>query len=203
MKARLTKVLAILGALAVLAGVVGLFLAWRMVSGGLGARPEPSKLEEWSALKLRNLAVPQKYKAMRNPVTADEKTLRGAMAHWADHCAVCHANDGSGGTTMGRHMYPRPPDMRGARTQSLSDGQIYFFINQGIRLTGMPAWGPPGDDDRESWALVAFIRKLPRLTPAEVDSMKALNPVPASVAKAKREDDVFLNDEESKGHEHH
>lgn len=203
MKARLVKVLAVIGALAVLGGLVGLFLAWRMVSGGLGARPDPSRLEEWSALKLRNLAVPGKYKRMKNPIAVDDEALKGAMAHWADHCAICHANDGSGGTTIGRNMYPRPPDMRGPRTQRLSDGEIYYFINQGIRLTGMPAWGTPGDDDRASWELVAFIRKLPTLTPAEVESMKALNPVPASAAKAKREEDEFLNDEEPKDHKHH
>lgn len=203
MKTRLVNVFAVIGALAVLGGLLGLFLVWRMVSAGFGARTDPSGLEAWSALKLRKLAVPGRYKDMRSPVAVGDEARKGAMAHWADHCAVCHANDGSGRTTMGQNMYPRPPDMRAARTQKMSDGEIYYVINQGIRLTGMPAWGTPGDDDRASWELVAFIRKLPTLTPAEIESMKAMNPVPASVAKAKREEDDFLNDEQPKDHKGH
>lgn len=140
---------------------------------------------------------------MKNPVAVSEEMLGGAMAHWADHCAICHANDGSGRTTMGRNMYPRPPDMRSPRTQQKSDGELYYVINQGVRLTGMPAWGTPGDDDRESWERVAFIRKLPTLTPSELESMKAMNPIPANVAKAKRDEEDFLNDEEPKGHKGH
>jgi hypothetical protein len=85
----------------------------------------------------------------------------------------------------------------------MSDGEIYYVINQGIRLTAMPAWGEPGDDDRDSWELVAFIRKLPTLTPEEIDAMKALNPVPARAARAKQEEDDFLNEEEPKGHKGH
>lgn len=203
MKTRVVKVLAVIGALAVVGGIVGLVVVWRMVKAGWTARPTPSSFEESLALRLRKLAVPGKYNRMKNPIVADEALLKDAMAHWADHCAVCHANDGGGRTTLGQGMYPRPPDMRAARTQQMSDGEIYYVINQGIRLTGMPAWGTPGDDDRDSWELVAFIRRLPALTPAEVQSMKALNPVPASAAKERREEDDFLNDEEPNSHHGH
>jgi mono/diheme cytochrome c family protein len=85
----------------------------------------------------------------------------------------------------------------------MSDGEIYYVIDQGIRLTGMPAWGKPGDDDRESWALVSFIRKLPTLTPAEVEAMKAMNPVPARAAQAKQAEDTFLDDDNSDAHAGH
>lgn len=203
MKARVVKVLAVIGGIAIVAGIGGLVIGWGMLSGGLSARPAPSAFEEWAALKLRKLAVPGRYTAMKNPVAVDDATLKQAMEHWADHCSTCHANDGSGQTTMGRNMYPRPPDMRGGRTQHMSDGEIYYVINQGIRLTGMPAWGEPGDDDRESWKLVAFIRKLPSLTPAEVQAMKAMNPVPARVARENEEEQEFLNGGESSGHSGH
>lgn len=203
MKSRVVKVLAVIGGIAIAAGIVGLVIGWGMMSGGLSARPAPSAFEEWGARKLRKLAVSGRYTAMKNPVAVDDATLKQAMEHWADHCATCHANDGSGQTTMGRNMYPRPPDMRGGRTQQMSDGEIYYVINQGIRLTGMPAWGEPGDDDRESWKLVAFIRKLPSLTPAEVQAMKAMNPAPAGVARENQEEEEFLNGGEPSGHSGH
>lgn len=192
MKARLVNVLAVVGALALLAGLIGLFVVWRLLNSGFSARPDPSRLEAWAALKLRKLAVPSEYKGLKNPAALDDQTLGRAMAHWADHCASCHGNDGSGRTEIGANMYPRPPDMRASSTQDSSDGELYYVITQGIRLTGMPAWGTPGKDDRESWDLVAFIRRLPTLTPEEIESMKALNPIPASVVKDRQEEDDFL-----------
>lgn len=202
---RIVQVLAALGGISVVLGLVGLFVAWRMVASGFSSRPVPSAFEERVALRLREMAVPGRYEKMKNPVAVDNEVLARAKAHWADHCATCHANDGSGDTEIGRNLYPRPPDMRKARTQSMSDGQIYYMINQGIRLTGMPAWGEPGDDDRESWDLVAFIRALPSLTPAEVEAMKALNPVPASTVRARQhqqEEDDFLNGTDASAGEH-
>jgi hypothetical protein len=62
-------------------------------------------------------------------------------------------------------------------TQSLSDGELFSIIQNGVRLTGMPAWGgDTADDDRETWELVLFIRHLPAITPGEARQMEALNP---------------------------
>lgn len=77
---------------------------------------------------------------------------------------------------MGRNMYPPPPDMRLSATQQRSDGELYFMIQNGIRLTGMPAWGEAGPDDKASWELVHFIRHLPRITFEEEKAMEKLNP---------------------------
>ena len=66
---------------------------------------------------------------------------------------------------MGRSLYPKAPDMRLPRTQDLSDGEIFYFIENGIRLTGMPAGAPARPKANESsWQLVHFIRRLPKLT---------------------------------------
>lgn len=119
--------------------------------------------------------------------------LTEARAHWADHCAGCHANDGSGQTALGSHLYPRAPDMRRSETQKLSDGELYAVIKNGVRLTGMPAWGEPGSADPESWALVAFIRRLPTLSPEELKAMEKLNPRTAQERAEQQEEDEFLN----------
>jgi mono/diheme cytochrome c family protein len=110
-----------------------------------------------------------------------------ARAHFADHCASCHGNDGRGRTKLGQGLYPKAPDMTLAATQGLSDGEIFFIIENGVRFTGMPAWGEAGtDDDVETWELVHFIRHLPRLTPEELAEMEELNP---KSRKALREED--------------
>ena len=103
--------------------------------------------------------------------------LAEARAHFADHCAVCHANNGSGDTEIGRSLYPRAPDMRKPETQQLSDGELFAIIERGVRLTGMPAWGTGTPEGvQQSWHLVHFIRHLPSITPAEIAEMERLNP---------------------------
>ena len=85
--------------------------------------------------------------------------------HFADHCASCHGNDGRGKTEIGQNLYPKAPDMWGEETQKLSDGELFYIIKNGVRLTGMPAWGKDTPkDDRQSWHLVAFIRHVPWIT---------------------------------------
>lgn len=62
-------------------------------------------------------------------------------------------------------------------TQSLSDGELFWIIKNGVRLTGMPAWGKDTpDDDRQTWELVQFVRHLPKLTPEELGEMEGWNP---------------------------
>ena len=192
MKAKRERALSILGALALALGVLGAVVMAMMMREGFSARPEPSALEARLATAARAFAVPARFRTLKNPVVAEPRVLEEAMAHWADHCAGCHGNDGAGTSPMSRLMYPRPPDLREVRTQAQTDGELYYAINQGIRLTGMPAWGAEGEADLDSWALVAFIRTLPALTPAQLEAMKAMNPVPASVVKAKQDEDDFL-----------
>jgi mono/diheme cytochrome c family protein len=149
--------------------------AW-LISGGIGTRQPPGKAETVVARRLRAIAIPQSARAMPPPAPATPERIKAGMEHFADHCAVCHANDGSGDVEMGRGLYPRPPDMRQADTQSLSDGELFYIIENGVRLTGMPAWGTGHDSADATWQLVAFIRHLPTLTEAEAEAMKALNP---------------------------
>lgn len=144
---------------------------------GLSARAEPTPIESAIARGVRHLATPSSMRDARNPVPFSSGVLAEARAHWADHCATCHANDGSGNTEIGRGLYPKAPDMRQPRTQELSDGELFSIIRNGVQLTGMPAWGDPaGHDDADNWKLVLLIRHLPKLTPEELAEMEALNP---------------------------
>ena len=125
----------------------------------------------------------------------NNESIRDGMAHFADHCATCHANDGSGDTEMGRGLYPKAPDMRLPATQQLSDGELFYIIEHGIRFTGMPGWrtGTP-EGEASSWHLVHFIRHLPALTPAELDTMKARNPRSPEEIRFEIEEERFLNE---------
>jgi len=142
------------------------------------ARAEPSPLESAVALRLRHLSIPEDQRARKNPLPATAENLHEGLEHFADHCAVCHGNNGAGHTPIGRGLYPKPPALREARTQALSDGEIFAIIQNGIRFTGMPAFGGPGGEhgEEDSWRLVQFIRHLPAQTPQEIAEMEKLNP---------------------------
>lgn len=172
--------------------IVGLG-AFAMLRQGLSARPAGSDAEAWLAGHVRAWSLPAAYRQMRNPVACSAATLDDARAHWADHCATCHANNGSGDSMLGRGLYPKPPDMRRQSTQSQSDGQIYFTINNGVRFTGMPAFGTQGDRDSDSWKLVCFVRHLPQMTSAEEQEMKKLNPKTPDEIEEERAEGDFLN----------
>jgi mono/diheme cytochrome c family protein len=177
----------------VLAGVAAALFVASVLRDGVSARREPTLAEAFVARRLRHLAIPARARDQLNPLPATPQTIADGRAHFADHCAACHANDGSGDTEIGRGLYPKAPDMRQAQTQSLSDGELFYIIKNGVRFTGMPAWG--SDDpasERASWKLVHFIRHLADLIPAELREMQQLNPKSPAEAAEEREERDFL-----------
>lgn len=163
--------------LLVVGAVLGGGLAYTVIRRGLSTRAQPSAVEEAVARTLRYLATPGQVRRQSNPVALTDEVRREGLDHFADHCAGCHANDGRGDTVIGRALYPPAPDMRAGATQQLSDGELFSIIENGIRLTGMPAWGTgTAEGERASWALVHFIRRLPALTPEDIRRMEAMNP---------------------------
>jgi mono/diheme cytochrome c family protein len=161
-------------------------------SNGFSARNPPTSAERVAARAIRRWSVPASMRNSANPVPFSAGTWADARAHFADHCAACHANDGSGNVEIGRNLYPRAPDMRLPATQQLTDGEIYWIIENGVRLTGMPAWGDGGPNDIDTWKLVWFIRHLQHLTPDDLRTMKALNPKTPSELEEERQDREFL-----------
>src|SRR5687768_11489434 len=115
----LVVLLALVGASALLFG------AWFM-SGGIDAKQQPSAIETAVARRLRAAAIPSSARREVNPVQVSPDVLQAGMAHFADHCASCHGNDGGADTEMARGLYPKVPDMRLAETQDLTDGELFY-----------------------------------------------------------------------------
>lgn len=160
-----------------IAFAIGALAVRSITSRGLSTHEDPSRIEAVIARAMRAWATPDAIRATPNPVIATPMVLDEALAHYADHCATCHANDGSGQTAIGQGLYPKAPDMRASTTQSLSDGELFSIIEHGIRLTGMPGWGNgTQESERDSWGLVHVIRRLPALSPADIERMQSMNP---------------------------
>jgi mono/diheme cytochrome c family protein len=183
----------------------GAIYATVLVRRGFSARENPSWIEAFAAQIAKSLAVPATYR-LKNPYAPTAQNIREGEEHFADHCAVCHANDGGGDTLFGRGLYPKPPDMRMAETQNKSDGELYYTIENGVRLSGMPAFGPisgpaSGKDqetgDAETWKLVLFIRHLPQIASEELEEMKKLNPKTEADRAEEQQEEEFLNGAEA------
>lgn len=189
--------------------VLAILCGLTILRHGFSAREQPSQIEIVAATTARRLALPSNYRQLRNPVPASAETVEAGMEHFADHCATCHGNDGSGETLFGKGLYPKPPDMRRSDTQNKRDGELYYIIENGIRLTGMPAFGESSTtDDTDTWKLVVFIRHLPKLTVTELQKMVNLNPKTDDERQEEKQEQEFLHgassqSENSSSHHHH
>jgi predicted CXXCH cytochrome family protein len=138
----------------------------RIVPGLSSARTVPPKLEIAIATWLLHQSVPAAARAATNPLGSDAADIVAGRDLFRENCEICHAYDGGGRTRIGGREYPHAPPLRLA-VRSMSDGEVFYHIRNGIRNTGMPAWDMP---DRQIWQLVAYIRRLPnpaRLAAAE------------------------------------
>jgi mono/diheme cytochrome c family protein len=184
------KAFALLVVLLLVIGGTGL---WYFLNTGVSAKDEPGRIEAFVARRVRNMAIARRARSLTNPVVYSEDVMAEGRAHFADHCAVCHANDGSGDTSMGRSLWPKAPDMRLPATQDLSDGELFWIVENGIRFTGMPGWSTGTKEGEEAtWHLVHFIRRLPKLTPNELEEMESLNPKPPAEIRQQIEEEEFL-----------
>ena len=186
-----TRSKGILGVIAV-AVLVAIITFASMIRRGFSAHDEPSRAEAVMARAMRHWAVPSDLRDMKNPVPLTPQIVAEGRAHFADHCAGCHGNDGKGGG-MGKQMYPKAPDMTLAATQSLSDGELFSIIENGVRLTGMPGFGSgTAESAYGSWGLVHFIRHLPKLTAEELAEMQKLNPKSPDQWQQMQTEEAFL-----------
>ena len=197
--------------LLILAGLVlfGLVvaIAASVLHDGLSAKATPTKLEAFVARNARHLAIPRNARLTQNPVLDSAEGQREARLHFADHCAICHGNEGSGDTPIGNGLYPKPPDLRKPETQELSDGELFWIIENGVRFTGMPAFSGSEDhanggnhgNGQDSWKLVHFIRHLPHLTVTERLEMERYNPKGPEDRAEEQEENEFLNEATPKG----
>lgn len=155
--------------------VIGLILGGGLLylrGQGFSAREEPTWMEQIMARNARKIATPPDAKNLSDPrLQQTAEMVAEADEHFVEHCGMCHGIDGRGNTVIGRNLYPKVPDMSGSETQKLSDGEIYYIISNGIRLTGMPAWGSE-DKPEAIWDLVSLIRRLPKLSPEELKRLQ-------------------------------
>jgi mono/diheme cytochrome c family protein len=130
-------------------GLLRIVYVSRIIRREFRATDRPSVAEAAMARIVRNWGILASARDQKNPWPPTADVLQEARDDFTNHCAPCHGKDGDGRTVIGQNLYPKAPDLRRPETQSLTDGEIHWIIQNGVRLTGMPAFGNPMIDDGE------------------------------------------------------
>jgi mono/diheme cytochrome c family protein len=107
-----------------------------------------------------------------NPFANNPEVLSVGLAHYKENCLACHAASGVERSEFSRGLNPPAPRLTAPSIQAASDGELFWVVSNGIQSTGMPAFSPTHDKD-EIWKIVAFVRHLPQLSPAETNELKS------------------------------
>ena len=144
-----------------------------MVSGlyDVAAAKPPGALEKAVARLTMNRSVARRAGKNANPLSGPD-TIRAGLAHYREMCVFCHGAPGVDASEAGEGLNPPAPDLTIESVQSRTDGELFWIVQNGIRMTGMPAFGGTHKDP-EIWKIVAFLRHLPQITKDEKAALKA------------------------------
>ncbi|MEJ2346013.1 MAG: cytochrome c [Gammaproteobacteria bacterium] len=100
----------------------------------------------------------------------DPQTLKVGFEHYNEMCTVCHGAPGVEPGEARAGLNPKPPSLVD-HAREMSPKELFWVIKHGVRMTGMPAWGPT-HSDAKIWAMVAFVKHLPDMTAADYRAMR-------------------------------
>ena len=160
-------------ATAVVVAIVG---AYVLLQSGLipaNADAQPSSLETWLAGTSLTATLRREAPTESNPVALSDQHLIEGVKLYARHCAFCHGSAAGDATAspLAKGMYPRPPQLASDGVEDDPEGETYWKIKHGIRLTGMPSWSG-ALNDREIWTLALFLKNMDKLPPAAQQAWK-------------------------------
>lgn len=143
-----------------LAALAVLGLGFAVSRASLSALNEPGRVETYVATEAKHWLVARSAQGPLPPrPTNDSVSVAIGQMQSVGRCASCHGTDGRTPTELGRWMYPRASDLGSPAVQEWSDAELFWIIKNGIRLTGMPAFGKTLSDE-QIWHLVHYVRRL-------------------------------------------
>jgi mono/diheme cytochrome c family protein len=154
----------------------GLLTALVFLLSGCTAHDKPSTVETALANMAKDIVIPMKAKSLKNPLTSDQQTVSQGRQIYLQSCAICHGSDGHGQTILGLGMYPPVMDLTSPHVQHWDDSDLFWIIQNGVRMTGMASWKDAISSD-DTWKLVIFIHHLPELDSAEAKKVETQKPL--------------------------
>ena len=129
--------------------------------------PVEMKIMPW----VRDRSIHKRAAAVSNPFAHDPAVLPLGMEFYRESCVMCHGAPEVDVTAFAEGLNPAPPPLEDEEILRLSDGEIFWVIKNGIRMTGMPAFEDAYESE-EVWQIVAYVRHLPEITEEEVDYLR-------------------------------
>jgi len=151
---------------------------------GCTADKHPSEAETSLANAAKGVTIPLEAGKKQNPLPETEEVIRQGQVVFLGTCAQCHGSDGRGDSNIGRHMDPPAMDLTSSHVQHWSDAELFWIIQNGVRLTGMPSWRS-SISENDAWGLARFIHNLPRLDSASASTAVPSQPQTAISAQDK------------------
>jgi len=153
----------------VLTLVLGLIGAYFLVLSGLipaNADRNPSWLETWMANTSLDATLRRVAPKIQNPVPLTEQNLFKGVKLFATNCAVCHGSEKGAATPspIAKGLYQKPPQLATDGVEDDPQGDSFWKIKHGIRLTGMPSFRY-SLSDQEIWTLALFLKHMDKLPP--------------------------------------
>ncbi|MGH8307343.1 MAG: c-type cytochrome [Gammaproteobacteria bacterium] len=157
--------------IAILILACGAFLAY-IYSGvdNIAATAPEGFLTRWVLGTVRERSISTRSDTIQVPPLTDPKMIQSGFTHYDALCSACHLKSGEENSDMRAGLNPRPPALP-RMAQYVKPAEAFWIIKNGIKMTGMPAWGVT-QDDQTIWSIVAFMQKLPNMTAAEYQAMK-------------------------------
>jgi mono/diheme cytochrome c family protein len=135
-------------------------IAYGVLSADISALPQPGNLETRVAAAFRNWYISRGAGRLSiQPPKYDASAVSAGEGLFGMACASCHGKDGRHPTNMGKSMYPRVPDLGSPEVQKLSNGEVFWVVKNGIRLSGMPGFGNILSNDA-IWQVTYYVRTL-------------------------------------------
>ena len=138
----------------------------------MGADVKPGLIEKTLAPWAVDRSVGKRAPKEKNPYAGDPAAIATGLDHYRENCVICHGAPDVAGAELSKGINP-PAPLLGKEGDDTPDGELFWVIKHGIRMTAMPAFGPTHTDE-EIWKIVAFIHHLPDLTAPERDSLRAV-----------------------------
>jgi mono/diheme cytochrome c family protein len=153
--------------------VLGIAAGWLGLFNPAASVP-PTAIETHAARFFLDRSVARRAPKNPSPLKADAQVRHDGLAHYKAMCLVCHGAPGIDASEIAEGLNPPAPDLTLGRVQKRTDGEIFWIVQNGIRMTGMPAFGTTHKDE-EIWKIVAFVRRLPALSPDDEKELKVVD----------------------------
>jgi mono/diheme cytochrome c family protein len=136
----------------------------------VAATASDASVTRWALNTAMIQSVKSRADSVQAPDQFTEDQVRAGFTEFNEMCVTCHGAPGKERGEIGKGLNPRPPNLSQA-SKFWSAGELFWIVKHGVKMTGMPAFGPTHSDD-QIWSIVALLKQLPMITPEQYGQME-------------------------------